>query len=168
METLSALKQAESTLSLVGDKINNLSAKIEDVVFRAQRLASAKKNNLKSPDTMFGYDLQNLRRDVRTFTNEIGSLPNVIGGIERAAEYNEDAIRYAQSVMRLCERVSKQAKSLADQAQIAHNHIRESDFKIEAWYLAQETEQLAQRAQTLPTSANKIVLRVSSPPSSSP
>jgi len=54
MEQDHALKQAESTLSLVGDKISNLSSKIEDLVFRAQRIAAAKKNNLKSTDTMFG------------------------------------------------------------------------------------------------------------------
>lgn len=163
MEQLSALKQAESTLSLTGDKITNLSSKLEDLLFRAQRIAAAKKNNLKSTDTMFGYDLQNLRRDIRSFSTEMAGLPNMIGTIERMAAFDEGAVRYAQSVMRLCERVSKLVKALEDQARVAHQHIRESDHKIEAWYLVQEVEQLAQRAQTLPTIANKVVIRVSTP-----
>lgn len=168
METASALKQAESTLTLVGDKINAISGKLEDIVFRAQRIAACKKNNMKSTDTMFGYDLQHLRSDIRNFGNEIGGLPTVVGGIERASEYDENAVKGAQSVARLCERVSKLIKSLADQAALAHSHIRESDSKVEAWYLVQETEQLADRAKTLPTIAAKIVLRVSTPPKTTP
>jgi hypothetical protein len=164
MELLSALKQCEGTLSLTGDKISTLAGKLEDLLFRAQRIAAAKKNNLKSTDTMFGYDLQNLRRDIRSFSNDMGGLPTVIGSIERTAVYDEGALRYAQSVMRLAERVAKLVKALADQALLAHTHIRESDSKIEAWYLVQEAEQLAQRGQTLPSIANKIVIKVSTPP----
>jgi hypothetical protein len=41
---------------------------------------------------------------------------------------------------------------------IAHQHIRAADWKIEAWYLAQEIEEMVMKGQGLPTVANKIVI----------
>ncbi len=163
MEVLQALKQTEASLSLTADRISALDGKLEDLLFRAQRIASAAKNNLKTNDTMFGYDLQGFRRDVRAFGHEITGLPNMIGALERAAEFSEPAIRPAQAVMRACERVNRALKGLHDRALLAHQHIREAEHKVEAWYLVQEVEQMAQKGQSLPTLANKVLIRVSDP-----
>lgn len=163
METLSALKQVEGRLMTVTDKITTLSAKLEDLTFRAQRIASCKKNGTKSTDTMFTYDLQVFRRDLRTFSHDVGSLPGAVGSIEREAAYNETAVKFASSVWRVCDRLSKALGSLHTQACLAHSHIRESDARIEAWYIVQEIEQMAEKGKVLPTAANKILIRVSTP-----
>lgn len=164
MDTLPALKQMEGLLAVTGDRATALKGKIEELMFRAQRISAAAKNNLPSSDTMFGYDLQHVRRDVRAFSMEMGNLPTALGSIERTAEYDENAAKFATGVMRMCTRLSQIMKSLLDCATIAHQHIRANDQKIEAWYLAQEVEELAHKAQSLPGTANKIVILVSTPP----
>lgn len=163
MELMSALKGAESTMTLVSDHVSALHGKLEDLLFRAQRIAAAEKNGTKNNDSMFSSDLQHFRNDIRTFSHEIGGLGNVVGGIERQAEYNEAAVKPAQSLMRICERLAKSLKALADLASLAHQHIREANCKTEAWFLFQEVEQMAQKAQSLPTTGNKVVIRVSTP-----
>jgi len=161
METISALKQTEGRLLLVTDKVTTLSAKLEDLTFRAQRIATAKKNGAKSNDSMFTYDLQNFRRDLRTFSHEVASLPSAIGSIERGAVFDEGAVKFASSVWRVCDRLNKALAALHNQALMAHSHIRESDARIEAWYVVQEIEQMAEKGKVLPNSANKILIRVS-------
>lgn len=168
METTAALKQIEGQLSIVGDKVTALKGKLEDLLFRAQRIAAAQKNNMSSTDSMFGYDLQNYRRGVRTFSMEISGLPVLLGSIERTATYDPKAMKFASSVMRLTMRLSQSLRALHDTAILAHQHIRAADHKIEAWYVAQEIEELVMRAQGLPTSANKIVINTSTPPPGTP
>ena len=163
MEQMNALRQTESTLSLINGKISAIAAKLEDLVFRAQRIATAKKTNQVCPDTMFGYDLQNFRGEIRRFGQEVEGLPNTIGTIERSAVPNEDSVKHAQTILRLVTHLSQALRNLHDQALITHQAIRESDFKIQAWYLVQEIEQLAQRGQSLPTAANRVVLAVAPP-----
>lgn len=163
METLSALKQTEGRLMLVTDKVSGLSSKLEDLVFRAMRIASVKKNGGKSTDTMFTYDLQVFRRDLRAFSADIGSLPSAIGSIERTASYDEACVKFASSCWRTCDRLSKALGSLHNQALLAHSHIRESDAKIEAFYIVQEIEQMAEKGKMLPNAANKILIVVSTP-----
>lgn len=164
MELLSALKQAESTLTLISDRVGVLKAKLEDLVFRAQKIAQLKKAGGNSTDSMFGYDLQAFRRDVRTFSHEVSALPTTLGGIERTAVYDENAAKLASSLMRLADRLRKALEGLYDQALMAHSHIRESDHKVEAWYIVQEVEQMAEKGKLLPTIANKVLIVVSTPP----
>jgi hypothetical protein len=82
METISACKQMESTLSITCDKVNTLKSKLEDLLFRAQRISAAQKNNMPNSDTMYGYDLQKFRRDIRTFSTEISGKRS---GIENSS-----------------------------------------------------------------------------------
>ena len=164
METTAGLKQMEGTLSMVCDRTRAMKAKLEDLLFRAQRIAAAQKANLGNADTMFGYDLQNYRRGVRTFSGEISGLPVVLGSIERAAVYDEKAAKFAALVMRLAMRLSSLLRGLHDTSILAHQHIRTADHKIEAWYLANEIEELVMRGQGLPTIANKIVILTQTAP----
>ena len=110
---------------------------------------------------MFTTDLQVFRRELRDFGHEVASLPSLIGGIERAAAADENAVKPASAVWRCCDRVNKSLETLHNQACLAHQHIRESDAKIEAWYIIQEIEQMAEKGKALPPAANKILLRVS-------
>jgi hypothetical protein len=168
METFAALKQMEGTLSLTCDRLNAMKAKLEDLLFRAQRIAAAMKATQKVTDTMFGYDLQKFRREVRTFSGEISGIPVVMGSIERGASPDEKAVKFAQSVMRLTMRLSQSLRAMHDMSILAHQHIRTADHKIEAWYLSQEVEEMVMRGQSLPTSANKIVIATAVPTASPP
>ena len=164
METSAGLKQIEGQLSIVCDRVTTLKAKLEDLLFRAQRISNAQKNGAPNADTMFGYDLQHFRRDVRAFSQELGALPSQLGSLERAASYEEPAVKFAQNVMRLANRLSQSLRALHDTSLLAHQHIRAADLKVEAWYVVQEVEELVTRGQGLPTVANKIVIAVSTPP----
>ncbi|MHB2027004.1 MAG: hypothetical protein ACYCPQ_10300 [Elusimicrobiota bacterium] len=169
MEQDSALKQAESALSISADRASVLQSKLEEILFRAQRLSNAVKNGLKTPDYMFGYDLQHFRRDVRAFGIELAGLANIIGGIERAAVYSEQAIGRARAVMRLTERLNRAMHTFQEMTLLAQSHIREADHKIEAWHLAQEVDQMVQKTQPLPMTANKALIKISTPePDSKP
>lgn len=158
MEITAGLKQMESTLSMVCDHTSAMKAKLEDLLFRAQRIAAAQKANMGVTDTMFGYDLQGYRRSVRTFSGEIAGLPVVFGSLERSAVYDEKAAKFATAVQRLAMRLSSLLRGLHDTSILAHQHIRTADHKIEAFYLANEIEELVMRGQGLPTTANKIVI----------
>lgn len=163
MELRSALKMAESSLTLNADRISALGGKLEDLLFRAQRISNAMKNKMAVQDTMFGADLQKFRAEIRNFSHEVAALPGMVGTIERTAYFDEEAAKAAASLQRICERIAKQIKSLADQAYLAHSHIREANHKVEAWYLAQECEQMADKGKTLPTVCNKLVQKVNDP-----
>lgn len=164
METLAGLKQLEGRFSLAGDRVVALKAKLEDLLFRAQRIANAQKIQMPNTDIMFGHDLQHFRRDVRGFAQEIAGLPLLLSSMERTAAYDERAVKFAQAVMRLAIRIAQALRSLHDTAVLAHQHIRSADHKIEAWYISQEIEELVMKGQGLPTSANKIVVACSTPP----
>ena len=164
MEIVSGLKQMESTLSMVCDHTSAMKAKLEDLLFRAQRIAAAQKASMGNTDTMFGYDLQHYRRSVRAFAGEISGLPVVFGSIERSAVYDEKAAKFATAVARLSMRLSSLLRGLHDTSLLAHQHIRTADHKIEAFYLANEIEELVMRGQGLPTTANKIVILTQTPP----
>ena len=138
------------------------------MLFRAQRIAAAAKNNMKDNDAMYSYDLQNFRRDIRTFGMEITTLPGLLASIERTAEYDPNAGKFATGVMRGASRVANSLKSLHDMSLLAHQHIRAADQKILAWYIAQEIEEMAQKGLGMPATANKIVIAVSTPPAGAP
>ncbi len=164
METTAGLKQMEQTLSTVCDHTSAMKAKLEDLLFRAQRIAAAQKNGMGVSDTMFGYDLQGFRRGIRTFAGEISGLPVVLGSIERSAVYDEKAAKFAVAVSRLSMRLSSLLRGLHDTSLLAHQHIRQADHKIEAFYMCNEIEEVVMRGQGLPTVANKIVILTQTPP----
>jgi hypothetical protein len=158
MELVAGLKQMEMTLSMTCDKVSAMKAKLEDLLFRAQRIANAQKNNLTNNDTMYGYDLQKFRRDVRTFSTDMSGLPVSLGSLATNAAPDPAAAKFAAQVMRLSTRLAQSLRSVHDLSLLAHQHIRSADLKVEAWYLAQEIEELVMRGQGLPTAANKIVI----------
>ena len=168
MELVAGLKQLEGNLSMMADRIVTVKAKLEDLLFRAQRISASAKNNMPNNDTMYGYDLQAFRRSLRVFSADISGMPAMLGSMERAATYDEKAVKFASSVLRSSARMAQNLKALHDMACLAHQHIRSSDHKMEAWYIAQEIEEIAQKGASLPTSANKIVITVSTPPAGTP
>lgn len=168
MELLSGLKQLEGQISVMGDRITMTKGKLEDLLFRAQRISAAAKNNMPSTDSMFGYDLQAFRRGLRTLAADIAALPPLFGSMERQATYDDKALKFGQSVLRMAARLASNLKALHDTALLAHQHIRAADHKMEAWYIAQEIEEMAQKGAGLPTTANKIVIGLSTPTGGTP
>mgnify|MGYP001612987566 CR=1 FL=1 len=164
METAAGLKQVGAQLSLMADRVGVVNAKLEDLLFRAQRISAAAKNGLPSSDTMYGHDLHIFRGTLRTFKMDISVLPTMLGAIERQAVYDEGSVKYAQEVMRCAARLAQAMKALHEMSLLAHQHIRTADHKMEAWYIAQEIEDIAQQTQSLPMSANKIIIIASTPP----
>ncbi|MDP3544344.1 MAG: hypothetical protein Q8T11_17905 [Elusimicrobiota bacterium] len=164
MDLVPGLKQLEGTLSLTADRINIVKSKLEDLLFRAQKISAAAKNNMKDNDTMYGYDLQNFRRDLRTFGMDLSGLSGLLAGMERIAEYDFAAGKFATGVMRASSRVANSMKTLHDMSLLAHQHIRQNDQKILAWYIAQEIEEMMQKCSGLPAIANKIVLLTTTEP----
>ncbi|MBI5240567.1 MAG: hypothetical protein HY926_08850 [Elusimicrobia bacterium] len=170
MEQLRALRQVESRLSLVGDRVSVLSGKLEDLLFRAQRIAHElrREPKAKNTDAMFGYDLQSFRRDVRAFGNDAGGFSSTLGSLERSARYDEESLAHAQAAMRLADRLHKNLSALLDKAVLAHQYMREADHKVEAWYMIQEIGSLAQQTQALPGLANKVLVAIGSRPAAAP
>ncbi|MCR4295743.1 MAG: hypothetical protein NUW21_09435 [Elusimicrobia bacterium] len=158
MDLVPGLKQLEGTLSLTADRISIVKSKLEDLLYRAQKISAAAKNNMKDNDSMYGYDLQNFRRDLRTFGMDLSGLTGLLAGMERIAEYDVAAGKFATGVMRASSRVSNSMKTLHDMSLLAHQHIRQNDQKILAWYIAQEIEEMMQKCAGLPAVANKIVI----------
>ena len=164
MDLVPGLKQLEGQLGLTADRINGVKAKLEDLLFRAQKISAAAKNNMKDNDTMYTYDLQNFRRDIRTFGMEITTLPGLLASMERGASYDPAAAKFATGVMRASSRVANALKTLHDMSLLAHQHIRATDQKMLAWYIAQEIEEMAQKGLGMPATANKIVIAATTPP----
>jgi hypothetical protein len=163
METAAGLKQVESALSIACDRTSAMKAKLEDLLFRAQRIAAAQKSNAGNADRMFGGDLQSYRRGIKTFAGEFSGLPAALSSIERGAVRDEQAAKFATSVMRLAARLSSLLRGLHDTSILAHQHIRTADHRIEAWYLANEIEAVVAQGQGLPAIANKIVILTQAP-----
>ncbi|HAM37060.1 MAG TPA: hypothetical protein DEB40_09875 [Elusimicrobia bacterium] len=159
-----SLKLAESTISLLCDRGSSMMGKLEDILFRAQRMAHALKHHLHVSDTMFGYDLRIYRRDLRAYFVDVEMVPNMMGRIARSVQFDESCLNRAQALLRLSNRLNKTVSTLRDHALLAHEHIRQADQKMDAWYLVQETERLAALTRPLLALANKIVISISTPP----
>lgn len=164
MEQDRGLKQMESALSLAGDHVSVLVSKLESLLGRANRISRQTENSPKAQitDTMFGYDLQNFRRDVRTLAVEMAGLSTILGTIERSARGSDADLLRAQAVLRLAGRLQNYTRTLQDHSLQAHQSIRACEHKVEAWYLVQEVEALLSTTQPLAGIANKVVVAVSS------
>jgi hypothetical protein len=163
MEIVAGLKQVDGQLSLMIDRVSVVSAKLEDLLYRAQRISAAIKNGVVSTDIMYGYDLQNFRQSLRTFAMDLATLPPILGSLERQASYNLEAVKFAQSVMRNTSRMAQALKALHEMALLAHQHIRTADHKMHAWHISKEIEEMALQMQGLPMSANRVLIASSTP-----
>lgn len=168
MDLVPGLKQLEGQLALTADRVAAVKGKLDDLLFRAMKISNAAKNKMKDNDAMYGYDLQNFRRDLRAFGLDIAALPGLLASMERQAAYDPAAAKLAMDVMRVASRVANALKALHDMALLAHQHIRAADHKILAWYVAQEIEEMAQKGMSLPATANKIVIACTTAPAGAP
>lgn len=168
MDLVPGLKLLEGQLSITADRTLVIKGKLEGLLFRAQKISASAKNNLKDSDTMFIYDLQSFRRDLRAFGLELTTLPALLAAMEGRAEYDLAAAKYATGVMRASSRVANSMKVLLDMSLLAHQHIRAADQKILAWYISQEIEEMGQKCMGLPATANKIVITCTTAPAGTP
>ena len=54
----SGLKQISTQLTVLTERVQVVAAKLEDLLFRAQRISAGLKNGRVNTDTGYGYDLQ--------------------------------------------------------------------------------------------------------------
>lgn len=168
MEVQIRLKNVESLLSTTADKVTALKGRLEDLVLRAQRITNAAKNNMPNNDMMFGTDLQNFRKELRQFAFELTSVIPALQSIERMATYEPSVLAISQSVFQKTNRLAQGMRNLQETTLFAQHHIRASDHKVHAFYIVQEVEEMTGKVQALPTSANKVVIAVSTPPGGAP
>lgn len=161
MEQEKALRSLESVLSLASDHANVLGGKLEGLLFRIQRMAHAGKDTVGVGDAMFGYDVRNFRQELRNFSQEVDSLAARLGMLARTVAYEPNAVDPARTVMRLVERLHRAVVALREQALFLQQHVHGTDYKMDACYLVQETGDIESRSQGLPTTANKILIQVS-------
>ncbi|MDD5628732.1 MAG: hypothetical protein PHU21_06685 [Elusimicrobia bacterium] len=154
-----AIKDAQDALSRASERGRALSGKLEDLVFRAQRIARAIKNGTQVPDSMFGRDLKEFRLDIRSYGTELSGLPNVLTGVAQSARLDPGAKAPAQAISQLSQQIHENLLALEDQGQLASQHIRGAEYKSEMGYLYAEIHGLLVRAQDLPSIADQIVLQ---------
>ncbi|MCX5795894.1 MAG: hypothetical protein NTY77_10400 [Elusimicrobia bacterium] len=159
MGQLLALQQAEIRLSAVSVRVVVLSRMLEDLLFRAQRMSRALKDDAgaDAADSTFGRDLQALRGDVHVFGRDSAGLSAALAGIEPPAGRGEPSSARVQAVRRLTHRLHRSLAALLDQAVLAHRHLLEAEHKVEAWGLVEELGAVSQQAQVLAGIANRLL-----------
>ncbi|MCX5796062.1 MAG: hypothetical protein NTY77_11255 [Elusimicrobia bacterium] len=162
------IKEAQDALSRASEHGRALSRKLEDLVFRAQRIARALKNGTSVPDSMFARDLKEFRLDIRNFGTELGVLPNALAGVAQSARLDPGAGAPAQAISQLSQQIHDNMLALEDQGQLASQHLRGAEYKSDMGYLFAEIHGLVVRAQGLPAIADQIVSQAKAAPPSAP
>jgi hypothetical protein len=164
MDQIRLLKQVAQTLDDFSNKLKVMHARCEDVQFRAQRLASWLKNqtNIRAtpPDRAFPDDLKALRRDLKRAIQEFDFVPGWLARIERAAEPQPDALDFAVKITRSASQFQQMVMTLLSPIQIAHNHLKVAELKIDAWFLAQDIEAWGKEIVAVPLRCHKILHKI--------
>ncbi|MDD5628917.1 MAG: hypothetical protein PHU21_07625 [Elusimicrobia bacterium] len=159
MDQILALQQAEIKLSDVSGRVVVLSCMLEDLLFRAQRMARAATGDpaAEAARAAFAGDLRALRRDVHSFGRDYAGLAAALSGIEPPAGPDEPSAARVRTVRRLTARLHRSLATLLDQAVLAHRHMREAEHKAQAWGLVEELGNVSQQAETLAAEANRLL-----------
>lgn len=150
MEEKRLFKIAEERFVEFSDKAGLLQSRMEDLHFRAIRISNALKNKQKSRDALFGEDLALMRRAVRTFSQECSSLPGLMDWLEREAHYDPELAGSARALLSIVSTLQKSMTAFCEQSRMLHQYVHDSDMKMEAWYMVQDIETLAQKMQVYP------------------
>ncbi|MFA6316186.1 MAG: hypothetical protein WC943_02120 [Elusimicrobiota bacterium] len=159
-----SLHTLETSLTMLGSRASTFQGKLEDLLFRAQKMAQKAKNNLPETDTMYSYDVQHLRHQLRDLSNQVETLPTAVGELERIAVPDAATNGPAQSVSRLATTLGRSLALLHEHALLAAQHIRSAEHKVEAWYLVQETEQMSEKAKATAGVTQRLALKTAPAP----
>lgn len=162
------IKLLEERVVLATDHARARQAAAEDLAFRAQRVGSAIKNGSPVRDRMFGDDLQLFRKGLVVFAPELLELPNVVSRLDREARPDAEALRAMQGLLRAVNILQKEMRGLQAGAFLAHQHIRNTTYKVESIYIGLELERMTQKTDLLPQACGIIILKVGGGPALEP
>ncbi len=117
-----------------------MAGRVEDLLFRAHRAANAARNRTSYRDSLFGDDLQLLRRTMRTFIQDSTALPGLIDWLDRECTKAPELLDTARGLQRVVSAFEKELQGLSEQMRLLHHHIIANEQKIEAWYMVQDLE----------------------------
>ncbi|MBI4678250.1 MAG: hypothetical protein HY748_11775 [Elusimicrobia bacterium] len=166
MEQERLLNLGEERFTEFTDKVQGMTARAEDLLFRAQRWANAVKNKTAYKDNLFADDLQILRRHVRSFIQDSTSLAGLMEWIDRECHFDPDtrALDKARSLLKMVSQFEKDLANLNEQLRHLHHLVPETDLKVEAWYMVQDVEVLYDKAKGYPfLISSRVMLKISTP-----
>ena len=169
MELGQLFKITEERFQEFVDRVGLLQTRMEDLLFRAQRVSNAIRNNQKMRDGLFADDLQTARRAIRSFLQDASAIPGLLDWLDRETSYSPLLLIRARSLLSLATRFQKETSNLTETARMLHNSIIKPEDKIDAWYVTQELETGAQKFQGFPfLISSRIVSKLSTPAGGAP
>jgi hypothetical protein len=164
MDQSRLFKQVLQTLDEFTSKIKATHSRCEDIQARAHKLETWFKNQTNAravpPDRVFPDDLKLLRRDVKRLIQEFNFVPGWLAKVERATAPQPDITDLAVKLTRSASQFQQVVMTLLSPIQIAHNHLKVAEWKIDAWFLAQEIEAWGKETVAIPLRCHKILLKV--------
>ena len=163
MDQSRLFKQVLQTLDEFTNKIKATHSRCEDVQARAHKLETWFKNQTSTraipPDRVFPDDLKLLRRDIKRLIQEFNFVPGWLAKIERATVPQPEITDLAVKLTRSASMFQQVVMTLLAPIQIAHNHLKVAEWKIDAWFLAQEIEAWGKETVAVPLRCHKILLK---------
>ena len=163
MEQQQLIKLIEERVAVITDGARALHAHAEDLAFRSQSVSHAVKNGNPVRDRMFGDDLLIFHKGLNVFCATVLELPNLLSRLDGEARSEADAVRSMQSLFRAVSGLQKEMRGVQASASLAHQHLRNTPFKVESTYIGLELEKMTQKTDLLPQACNKILNTVSAP-----
>lgn len=171
MEQDKLVVQAQERFQELVDKTSSMTARAEDLLFRAQRWANAVRNKTSYRDSMFHDDLQLLRRGARTFVQECSVLPPLMDWLDRDLRYDPDprGLERVRSLLKLATQFERDLAGLNDTNRHLHHFVPLPELKVEAWYMVQEIEVLYDKVKGYPFFvSSRLMQRISTPEKGGP
>ncbi|MBI5239832.1 MAG: hypothetical protein HY926_05120 [Elusimicrobia bacterium] len=164
MDQSRLFKQIVQTVDEFTNKIKATHGRFEDIQYRAHRLETWFKNRTSTravpPDRIFPDDLKLLRRDVKRIIQDFAYLPLWLAKIERYTRPQPELTDLAVKLTRSASQFQQVVLTLLAPIQIAHNHLKVAEWKIDAWFLAQEIEAWAKETVAVPLRCHNILLKI--------
>lgn len=169
MEQQQMMRHMEDQLKRATDQVNALSASLDDLNLRAQKIHSAAKMGQKARDITFGEDIGTQRKRVRTFCQEIAGLPGMADSLDRSASYAPALMNVARSLMSSAINSAQAISNYTDAIRMLHQHITDSDLKIQVWYMVSDLDNINTKIHSIPsTISSKVITKLTTPPADIP
>ena len=164
MDQVPLIKRILQTLDEFTGKVKVIYARCEDIQFRAQRLENWFKNQTnpraRPPDRPFPDDLKVLRREIKHIIQEFDYVPLWLAKAERATVAQPDALDLATRLSRSASAFQQVVMGLLAPLQVTYNHLKVAEWKIDAWFLAQEVEAWGKEVVQVPLRCHTILLKI--------
>ena len=137
------------SLGKTKDRCGALHGRLEDLLFRAQRIALAEKRERKNPDHFFHEDLIIFRNDVRESRQEIGELAAEAAAVASSLLQNHGNRKRLEIVSILARQIHASLASLSEYASLAYQRMPERADRIQSWYCLGDINEMIKSAQKM-------------------